>query len=147
MMEPVLQEIREKLAEYIFGENEDTIQSVVAAELTRQDLSLCVLEVGTEGLIFDSLAVYLSPELLSGQLLDVDITHDTFKTLMQEYQDRKQANFVLGVMLTPYDHHLELFVALLHDQKSRNTSAFMVDLREMQPGGLSMLVLIKFAPC
>jgi len=116
MMEPVLQEIREKLAEYIFGENEDTIQSVVAAELTRQDLSLCVLEVGTDGLIFDSLAVHLSPELLSGQLLDVDITHDTFKTLMQEYQDRKQANFVLGVMLTPYDHHLELFVALLHDQ-------------------------------
>lgn len=116
MMEPVLREIREKLTDYIFGENQDTIQSVVASDLQKQNQSLCVLEVGTDALIYNSLAEHLSPDLLSGQLLDIDVTHDTFKTLMHEYRDRKQANFVLGAMLTPHEQHLELFVALLEDQ-------------------------------
>ena len=116
MMEPVLQEIREKLADYIYGENEETIQSTVAANLVEQNLALCVLEVGTDGLIHSSLAEHLSPELLSGQLLDVDITHETFNTLMHEYREKKQADFVLGVMLTPQNQFLELYVALLDNQ-------------------------------
>lgn len=114
MMEPVLQEIREKLADYIFGENEDTIQSVVAAELLAQNMTLCVLEVGTDALIYEAMSQHLTSEFLSGQLLDVDVTHDTFKVLMQEYRDKKQADFVLGVMLTPVEEHQELYVALLH---------------------------------
>jgi competence/damage-inducible protein CinA-like protein len=116
MMEPVLQEIREKLADYIYGENEETIQSTVAANLVEQNLALCVLEVGTDGLIHSSLAEHLSPELLSGQLLDVDITHETFNALMHEYREKKQADFVLGVMLTPQNQFLELYVALLDNQ-------------------------------
>ena len=116
MMEPVLSEIREKLSDYIFGENQDTIQSVVASALLNQNQALCVLEVGTDALIHEALSDHLPSESLSGQLLDVDITHDTFKTLMHEYRDKKQANLVLGVMLTPHDEHQELYVALLDNQ-------------------------------
>jgi len=124
MMEPVLQEIREKLAENIFGENEDTIQSVVAAELLGQNRTLCVLEVGTEALICDALSEHLSPESLFGQLLDIDITHETFKTLMHEYRDKKHADFVLGVMLTPKEENLELYVALLDTQNIQEYKRF-----------------------
>ncbi len=116
MMLPVLREIHEKLEDSIFGENEDTIQSVVAAALSEHNQTLCVLEVGTDSQIYNALAEHLSSESLSGQLLDVDITHDTFKMLMYEYRDKKQADFVLAVKLTPKGEQRELYVALLDAQ-------------------------------
>jgi competence/damage-inducible protein CinA-like protein len=116
MMAPVINEIRERLKDYIYGENEDTIQSVVAAELLRQNFFLSVLEIGTGGCIYQALSEHLSSESLSGQLLDVDITHETFKTLIYEYRDKKQADFVLGIMLTPKGEQMGLYVALLDKQ-------------------------------
>ena len=35
---------------------------------------------------------------------------------MHEYRNKKQADFVLGIMLTPKDEHLELYVALLDNK-------------------------------
>lgn len=124
MMEPVLQEIREKLSENIFGENEDTIQSVVAADLIAQHLTLYVLESGTGNLVYEALSEHLSPEYLSGQMLDLDITHDTFKVLMQEYRDKKHTDLVLGVMLTPVEDHQELYVALLDSENFQEYQRF-----------------------
>jgi len=50
-------------------------------------------------------------------VLDVDITHDTFKTLMHEYREKKKADMVLGAMLTPKGEQQELYVALLDNEK------------------------------
>ena len=117
MMEPVVMEIREKLKDYIFGENEDTIQSVVAHELIEDAQTICIFEVGTGGIIKEALSEHMTPEQLSGQVLDVDITHDTFKTLMHEYREKKKADMVLGAMLTPKGEQQELYVALLDNEK------------------------------
>jgi competence/damage-inducible protein CinA-like protein len=113
MMEPVIREIHEKLSDYIFGENDDTIQSVVAALLETNKKTLCVFEVGTNAIIHKALSEHLNPDFLSSQLLDVDITHDTFKTLMSEYRHKKQVDYVLGVMLEASGDYIQLYVALL----------------------------------
>lgn len=113
MMEPVIREIREKLHPYIFGENEDTIQSVIGAELMKENKTLCVFEVGTDGIIYNKLSEHMSPDNLSGQLLDVDVTHETFKTLLVEYRDKKQVDFALGVMLVPDEKGKQLYAAIL----------------------------------
>lgn len=118
MMEPVLLEIRQKLGNAIFGENEDTIQSVISGLLREQALKLSVIETGTEGIIFQALSEHLGPENLSGELLDVNIGHETIKTLMYEYREKKQADLVLGVVLTPHNDQQDMFIALLDENNT-----------------------------
>lgn len=121
MMEPVISEIRERLKDYIYGENEETIQSVVAAELLKRNFTLCVLEIGTNGCIHRSLSEYLSPESLCGELLDDNITHESLKNHLHEYRDKAQTDFVLGVMLTPKGEQMEVYVVCLD---GKNLSEF-----------------------
>lgn len=116
MMEPVLVEIRQKLGKYIYGENEDTIQSVVAKLIKDNDQKITVIETGTDAIVYNALAQHLNEEHLSSELLNVDINRDTFKILMQEYQDKKQSDMALGLMLTSQGEEQELYVALMDKQ-------------------------------
>lgn len=116
MMAPVLAEIRQKLEEFIYGENEDTIQSVVASKLIDHDKRIIVIETGTDAIVFKALAEHLDEKNLTGELLDVNINHETFKTLMKEYQVIKQADLVLGLMLSSHEEEQELYIALLENE-------------------------------
>ena len=116
MMAPVLAEIRQKLEEFIYGENEDTIQSVVASKLIDHDKRIIVIETGTDAIVFKALAEHLDEKNLTGELLDVNINHETFKTLMKEYQVIKQADLVLGLMLSSQEEEQELYIALLENE-------------------------------
>lgn len=113
MIEPVLVEIRKKLSKHIYGENDDTIQSVVAGMLKEHNKRITVIESGTGAIVFNALSCHLDQQNLTGELLDVNINHETFKTLMQEYREKKQADLVLGLMLTSQDEEPELYIALL----------------------------------
>ncbi|NLB71879.1 MAG: competence/damage-inducible protein A [Chloroflexi bacterium] len=115
MMEPVLAEIRKKLGKFVFGENEDTIQSVVASMIQDAGLRITVIEAGTDAIVYEALAEHLTAENLSGELLNVNISHSTFNKLMKEYRERKNADLVLGLMLNTQDDQQELYVALLDD--------------------------------
>ena len=114
-MEPVLAEIRKKLGKFVFGENEDTIQSVVASMIQDAGLRITVIEAGTDAIVYEALAEHLTAENLSGELLNVNISHSTFNKLMKEYRERKNADLVLGLMLNTQDDQQELYVALLDD--------------------------------
>lgn len=116
MMAPVLAEIRQKLKEFIYGENEDTIQSVVASKLLDHNKRITVIETGTDAIVFKALAEHLDEKNLTGELLDVNINHETFKTLMKEYQVIKQADLVLGLMLSSHEEEQELYIALLENE-------------------------------
>jgi len=123
MIEPVLVEIRKKLSKHIYGENDDTIQSVVAGMLKEHNKRITVIESGTGAIVFNALSCHLDQQNLTGELLDVNINHETFKTLMQEYREKKQADLVLGLMLTSQDEEPELYIALL-DHESINAVVF-----------------------
>ncbi len=116
MMMPVLEEIKQKLGKFVFGENEDTIQSIVSALLQEEGVRITVIEAGTDAVVAKALSEHLSPEQLSSELLEVNISHSTFKSLMQEYRDQKQSDLVLGLMLNLQDDQQELFVALLDNE-------------------------------
>lgn len=116
MMMPVLEEIKQKLGKFVFGENEDTIQSIVSALLQEEGVRITVIEAGTDAVVAKALSEHLSSEQLSSELLEVNISHSTFKSLMQEYRDQKQSDLVLGLMLNLQDDQQELFVALLDNE-------------------------------
>ena len=57
MMEPVLQEIREKLKDFIYGENETTLEQAVAELLNQSHTRLSIIESGTNGEKFGKLKI------------------------------------------------------------------------------------------
>lgn len=116
MMEPVVKEIREKLGEYIYGENEATIQSAVADLIRSHNLHLAIIESGTGGEICGRLSEHLEAKYLSGQFLDVNFSSDTLKTVMREFRDQEKADIVLGVRLITDADRQKLLVVV--DYKS-----------------------------
>ncbi|MFZ3070387.1 MAG: CinA family nicotinamide mononucleotide deamidase-related protein [Anaerolineaceae bacterium] len=112
MMKPVLQTIRERLGLYIFGENDVTIEQAVAQLITDHDIKISVIEIGTKGEILSLLKMHI-PERVSGEFLDVSISNDTLKTLMQEYQQQQKSDLSLGVRLMSNGEKQDLLLILM----------------------------------
>jgi len=115
MMKPVLQEIREKLKEYIYGENETTLEQVVANLLSESNTRLSIIENGTNGEIFERLKPHMPTGQLTGDNVDLVFSGETLNRLMHEYQEQKNADMVLGVILSPKDSEPHVQIALLHN--------------------------------
>lgn len=114
MMRPVVEEIRAKLGKYIYGENEATIEGAVAALLLDQNIHLGIIEIGTQGEIGRKVSS-LAPDLVSAQIMEVNLTTDTLLTLMQEMKSAQNAKLVLGVRLVGNNDRQDLWLGLLDD--------------------------------
>lgn len=117
MMQPVLQEIREKLKDFIYGENETTLEQAVAELLNRSHTHLSIIESGTNGEIFEKLKTHMADDQISGDNVGLAFSGETLHLLMHEYQEQKNADMVLGVILSPEDSDPSVRIALLHDGK------------------------------
>ncbi len=98
MMAPVLKLIREKLGNYIYGENDTTLEEAVANILAQNDATLTLIEVGTKGEILARLKKY-APERVSGEFIDGKISVDTLKALVVDAKSQQNSTLALGVML------------------------------------------------
>ena len=117
MMQPVLQEIRVRLKDYIYGENETTLEQAVAELLTQSNTRVSIIESGTNGEIFDKLKQHMPDGQITGDNVDLVFSGETLNLLMHEYQDQKNADMVLGVILSPKNSDPYVRIALLHNGK------------------------------
>jgi len=117
MMKPVLQEIRNKLKDYIYGENETTLEQAVANLLSQSNMRLSIIESGTNGEVFERLKHHMPTGQLTGDNVDLVFSGETLNRLMHEYQEQKNADMVLGVVLSPKDNEPHVQIALLYNGK------------------------------
>ncbi len=96
MIKPVLEIVREKLKPFIYGEDETSLESVVAAGLLALGKRLAIIEYGTGSELFTRLNP-LAPELTIGQVLGMEPSNESLKTLMKDISDQKTADFILGI--------------------------------------------------
>ncbi len=115
MMQPVLQEIREKLKDYIYGENETTLEQAVADLLNQAQTSVSIIESGTKGEVFEKLNRHLQNGKLTGDNVDLVFSGETLNRLMHEYQEQKNADMVLAVIVSSKDTDPRVQIALLQD--------------------------------
>ncbi len=113
MMQPVLTEIRSKLGKYVYGENETTIQDAVANLIFEKNVKVTIIEIGTDGEMLTKLKA-LAPDHITGESMNVSISNDTLKTLMNEYQTEKGSDMVLGARLRSGIEKQELLLILKH---------------------------------
>ena len=119
MMVPILEEIRQKLGKYIYGENDMTIDKAVAELIASLDQQVVIIESGTSGSIYDSLKA-LVPAHVSGEKLDSEFSDETIKTMMQEYQSKQGADIVLGVSLSSEEEKQNLMLSLLYQEEFKD---------------------------
>jgi len=117
MMAPVLQEIREKLKDYIYGENETTLEKAVADMLNQTGTRLSIIESGTSGTIYGKLRAFMPEDNLSGDTVDLVFSEETLNRLINEYREQKKADMVLGVVLSPRNADPRVQIAMLHNGK------------------------------
>lgn len=115
MMQPVLQEIREKLKDYIYGENETTLEQAVAELLTQSRTRVSIIESGSNGEVFGKLKAYMPDGQLTGDNVDLVFSGETLNRLMHEYQEQKNADMVLAVIVSTKDSDPRVQIALLQD--------------------------------
>ena len=115
MMQPVLQEIRKKLKDYIYGENETTLEQAVAELLNQSQTRVSIIESGSNGEVFEKLKKHMPDGQLSGDNVDLVFSGETLNRLMHEYQEQKNADMVLAVIVSTKDSDPHIQVALLHD--------------------------------
>lgn len=115
MMQPVLREIREKLKNYIYGENETTLEQAVAELLNQSQTRVSIIESGTNGEVFENLKKYMQDGQLTGDNVDLVFSGETLNRLMHEYQEQKNADMVLSVIVSSKDTDPHVQIALLHN--------------------------------
>ena len=113
MMKPVVDEIHRRLGEYIYGENETTLEMAIGNLLKEKKVRLAVIETGTKGEIGLKLKPEATDDYFYGEYLDAYISEETLKTLMAEIADVKRADLVLGVRLSQQNGRQHLYQALL----------------------------------
>ncbi len=115
MMQPVLREIREKLKDFIYGENDVTLQQAVAELLIKSNTRLSIIESGTGGLVFEKLSKHMPAGQLTGDNIDLFFSGETLYHLLHDYQEQKQSDMVLGVILRIKETDPFVQIALLHN--------------------------------
>lgn len=114
MIQPVLDEIREKLGKYIYGDNEGTIEHSVAQLLQQHGKHLSVIEIGTNGEVLTRL-LQVVPERVSGENVEMTLSNETLKSMMVEFHSQKMTDLVLGVRLTKNAEKQDLLLVLFQN--------------------------------
>ena len=111
MMDPVIAIIREKLGNYIYGENETSLEEAVAGIIDENDAKLTLIEVGTRGEISTRLKKH-TPDRVSGEYIDGKISVETLKALMADAHNQQNSTLSLGVMLASEGDRQDLTLIL-----------------------------------
>ena len=113
LMRPVVEEIRRRLGDYIYGENETTLEAVIVRILKEKKLRLAIVESGTKSEISNKLNLHANNDIIRSEHLDSYISDETLKSFMAEFAELNQADLVLGVRLSNDGQTQTLYQALL----------------------------------
>lgn len=113
LMRPVVEEIRRRLGDYIYGENETTLEAVIVRMLKEKKLRLAIVESGTKSEISNKLNLHANNDIIRSEHLDSYISDETLKSFMAEFAELNQADLVLGVRLSNDGQTQTLYQALL----------------------------------
>jgi len=111
MIVPIIEILQAKLGNYIYGFDGDTLEKVVASLLTEKNLDLAIIESGLDNVILGRIKEII-PEHVSGEWLDAQLSSDTIKKLMEEYEQNDKVDIVLGIRLTPGEIQQDLFFSI-----------------------------------
>ncbi len=120
LSKPILETLRLRLGDAIYGQDDDTLEKVVCEQLNHANLSLCLMESGLNG----SLSTRFNlgkPNQLHTHLLEHDrTTLSELKDKLTTFRNNQECDIGFGVALLLEDHLQALFI--FQDDKKTKTN-------------------------
>jgi hypothetical protein len=122
MISPIEVTIRQRLGDWIYGADQETLEEVALKAIASNNWTLTVVEAGLGGNLIRRLAAAHGP-FLGGQMLTGFPTPDELLNLTESYREAQHAQVGLGVAIHPsgekQDVHLVLITPLTKQQYMR----------------------------
>jgi len=99
LIEPVADELKLRLGEHIFGQDEETLESVVCRILNQNDLSLCFVEYGLEGSFIKRINLGMPDNIDSTKLETAPESEMEFNQIIKTTMDTHQCDISFGAAL------------------------------------------------
>lgn len=112
LIQPVEQSIRQRLGDWIYGADQETLEEVALRTLSRRNWKLVVVEAGLEGHLVRRLAAAPGP-FLGGEVLTDTPTPENLLAHVDELRQARGAEVGLGVAIYPGKEKQDVCLALV----------------------------------
>jgi nicotinamide-nucleotide amidase len=102
-------EITGRIGQWVYGQDEDNLEAAAMENINKHNWTLTVLEAGTNGALTQRLAARFG-HFLGGEVLGELAEPENLRSLSLAYQERKNADVILGAALIPGQVKQELHV-------------------------------------
>lgn len=133
MMQPVEDEIRDRLKSWIFGADGETLEKVAVHTLQMQDWRLVAIEIGFGGALLDKLSD-AGPTFSAGEMLNPDEAPSDFVRYTREFMERHGAEAGLIAEIRRFREDLKLHAQLI--------TPLDIDTKEYSFGGPPSLTTV-----
>lgn len=99
LIKPVVDEIKERLGEAIFGQDEETLEVIISQSLRSNDLKLGLVEFGIEGILKQRLELSQPPEFQTWTLSEGPQALEDFQKQIIDHFEKNQCDVLFGVAL------------------------------------------------
>jgi competence/damage-inducible protein CinA-like protein len=113
-------DIRGRLAQMVFGADEDTLEGVALALVEKRGWSLAAVETGAAGSLIPRLARVESPAFLGGESVPFAPAGEPLRETTRIEMDARGATAGLGLALQPGQNEVDLQLSLITPAKEEN---------------------------
>lgn len=103
-------ELRERLAEWIYGADQETLEQAALNHIQSKGWNLAVIEAGLRGELIHRLARAEGP-FVGGEALSGNLSEDELLDMIEAYQDERSTEAVFGVTIHPGRERQKIFLA------------------------------------
>ncbi|MBN2147752.1 MAG: CinA family nicotinamide mononucleotide deamidase-related protein [Anaerolineales bacterium] len=112
LIKPIEQTIRQRLGNWVYGADEETLEAVALEAVKRNGWTLAVVEAGLGGELIQRLASVPGP-FLGGQMLTTPPSPNDLVELTDAYRQDRQADIGLGVAIHPAGEKQDVYLSLI----------------------------------
>ena len=122
LIAPVEADLRQRLGNWIYGADADTLESVALTHLDEIGWNLAVVEAGLGGQLTQRLANTSHPAFLGGEVLAETPNPAQLMTACRNFREARQADLCIGIALHRGEEKQNLHLTVISPIKERTTS-------------------------
>ena len=116
LIEPLERELRQRLGEWIYGADEESLESMAMASLKRHAWTLAVVEAGSGGELTRRIAGLADPTFRGGEILAEIPTQTGLDDVTANFRQARDAEVGLGVAIEPAGEKQDVYLSLVTPQ-------------------------------
>lgn len=122
LIAPVEEDLRQRLGNWIYGADADTLEGVALAHLDEIGWNLAVVEAGLGGQLTRRLANTSHPAFLGGEVLAETPNPAQLMAACRLFREARQADLCIGIALHRGEEKQNLYLTVISPIKERSTS-------------------------